>query len=68
VRDSLAAQLAVLIERTIDKRAGSMPRALLAEATTFPELYRRYFEEVVTPRRKVMYRLIDSAFEGIQAR
>src|ERR1700744_2100651 len=58
-RDNLAAQLAILIERTLDKRAGSMLRALLAEATTFPELYRRYFEEVVTPRRKVMYRLIE---------
>jgi AcrR family transcriptional regulator len=59
VRDNLAAQLAILIERTLDKRAGSMLRALLAEATTFPELHRRYFEEVVTPRRKVMYRLIE---------
>jgi AcrR family transcriptional regulator len=59
VRDNLAAQLAILIERTLDKRAGSMLRALLAEAATFPELYQRYFAEVVTPRRKVMYRLIE---------
>src|ERR1700735_5222573 len=28
VRDNLAAQLAILIERTLDKRAGSMLRAL----------------------------------------
>ena len=33
-------------------------RALLAEAGAFPELYRRYFEEIVTPRREVMYRMI----------
>jgi AcrR family transcriptional regulator len=68
VRDSLAAQLAVLIERTIDKRAGSMLRALLAEAATFPELYRRYFEEVVTPRRKVMYRLIEGGIASGEIR
>jgi Tetracyclin repressor-like, C-terminal domain len=30
-----------------------------ADPATFPELYRRYFEEVVTPRRKVIYRLIE---------
>ncbi len=57
-RDNLAAHLATLIERTLDKRAGSMLRALLAEASAFPELHRRYFEEIVTPRREVMYRLI----------
>jgi AcrR family transcriptional regulator len=57
-RDNLAAHLALLIERTLDKRAGSMLRALLAEAGAFPELYRRYFEEIVTPRREVMFRLI----------
>jgi AcrR family transcriptional regulator len=59
VRDNLTAQLAVLIERNLDKRAGSMLRALLAEACAFPELYRRYFEEIVTPRREAMYRLIE---------
>jgi AcrR family transcriptional regulator len=58
VRDDLAAQLAILIERTRDQRAGCMLRALVAEAGAFPELYRRYFEEIVTPRRKVMGRLI----------
>ncbi len=57
-RDNLAAHLAILIERTLDKRAGGMLRALLAEAGAFPELYRRYFDEIVTPRRAVMYGLI----------
>ncbi len=57
-RDNLAAHLAILIERILDKRAGSVLRALLAEASAFPELYRRYFEEIVTPRREAMYRLI----------
>jgi AcrR family transcriptional regulator len=57
-RDNLAAHLAILIERTLDKRAGGMLRALLAEAGAFPELYRRYFEEIIAPRRDTMYRLI----------
>ena len=35
-----------------------MLRALLAEAGAFPELHRRYFAEIVTPRREIMYRLI----------
>jgi AcrR family transcriptional regulator len=57
-RDDLTAHLAILIERTLDKRASSMLRALLAEAGAFPELARRYLEEIVAPRREVMYRLI----------
>jgi AcrR family transcriptional regulator len=56
--DDVADLLAVLIERTIDKRASSMLRALLAESGSFPELHRRYFEEIVRPRREVMYRAI----------
>jgi hypothetical protein len=35
-----------------------MLRALLAEAATFPELHRRYFAEIVTPRRESMYQII----------
>jgi hypothetical protein len=57
-RDDLTAHLAILIERTLDQRASSMVRALLAEAGAFPELARRYLEEIVAPRREVMYRLI----------
>ena len=57
-RDDMAAHLRILIERTLDKRASSMLRALLAEAAAFPELHRRYFDEIVAPRRDVMYRII----------
>lgn len=57
-RDDLTAHLAILIERTLDQRASSMVRALLAEAGAFPELARRYLQEIVAPRREVMYRLI----------
>ncbi len=57
-RQDITAQLAILILRTLDARAGSMLRALLAEAGAFPELHRRYFEEIVTPRREVMYGII----------
>ncbi len=64
-RDNLAAHLSTLIERTRDKQAGSMLRALLAEAGAFPELRRRYFEEIVAPRREVMHRLIR---QGIASR
>jgi AcrR family transcriptional regulator len=52
--DDLADHLAVLVERTMDKRASRMLRALNAEAETFPELHRRYFEEIVGPRREAM--------------
>jgi AcrR family transcriptional regulator len=57
-REDLAAHLAVLIERTLDPRASAMVRALLAEAHAFPELHRRYFSEIVTPRREAMYRIL----------
>jgi AcrR family transcriptional regulator len=51
VREDVTELLAVLIERTLDERAGRMLRALNAEAQHFPELHRRYFEEIVEPRR-----------------
>jgi Tetracyclin repressor-like, C-terminal domain len=35
-----------------------MLRALLAETAAFPELHRRYFAEIVTPRRESMYQII----------
>src|ERR1700722_10143641 len=44
--DALVAHLAVLTERTLDKRASHILRALNAEAEMFPELHRRYFEEI----------------------
>src|ERR1700722_6141934 len=56
--DDVANHLAPIVERTIDKRASRMQRALLAEVEAFPELQRRYFEEIVAPRREAMYRAI----------
>jgi AcrR family transcriptional regulator len=57
-REDLIADLAVVIERTLDERANSMLRALLAEAGAFPELHRRYFQEVVVPRREYMHGIV----------
>jgi AcrR family transcriptional regulator len=57
-RDDIEAHLEALIERTIDGRASGMLRALLAEARGFPEVYFRYFEEIVAPRREAMYRIL----------
>ena len=53
-REDVTALLAVLIERVLDKRASHMLRALNAEADAFPELHRRYFDEIVAPRRDAM--------------
>src|ERR1700677_1794300 len=54
--DDVVNHLATLVERIIDKRASRMQRALMAEVEAFPELQRRYFEEIVGPRREAMYR------------
>lgn len=53
-REDVTALLAALIERVLDKRASHMLRALNAEADAFPELHRRYFAEIVAPRRDAM--------------
>jgi AcrR family transcriptional regulator len=52
--EDVTALLAVLIERVLDKRASHILRALNAEADAFPELHKRYFEEIVAPRRDAM--------------
>src|ERR1700689_3033751 len=39
VREDLVALLSILAERTLDRRANSMLRALTSEAGAFPELY-----------------------------
>jgi AcrR family transcriptional regulator len=57
-REDVIALLAVLIERVLDKRASHMLRALNAEAEEFPELHRRYFDEIVAPRRDAMNQAI----------
>jgi hypothetical protein len=43
-RDDLTAFVAFLAERSLDRRASSMLRALQAGACAFPGLYRRYFD------------------------
>jgi AcrR family transcriptional regulator len=53
-REDVTALLAVLIERVLDKRASHILRALNAEADAFPELHKRYFQEIVAPRRDAM--------------
>jgi AcrR family transcriptional regulator len=58
VLDDVAQHLAVMAERTVDKRASRMRLALTAEAEVFPELHRRYFEEIVAPRREAMFNAI----------
>jgi AcrR family transcriptional regulator len=57
-REDVIALLAALIERVLDQRASHMLRALNAEAGEFPELHRRYFAEIVAPRRDAMNRAI----------
>jgi AcrR family transcriptional regulator len=63
VRDDLAALLRVLAERVADERAGSMLRALNAEAAAFPRLHDRYFEEIVAPRRAAMKQVLRRGVE-----
>lgn len=58
VREDLAAYLAALIQRTLDPRAAAVLRALQAEAAAFPELHRRYFDEIVAPRRQAVYGIL----------
>ena len=67
-REDLTAHLDVLVERTLDHRASSMLRALLAEAAAFPELHRRYFAEIVTPRRESMYQIIRRGIDNGEIR
>jgi AcrR family transcriptional regulator len=57
-REDVIALLAALIERVLDQRASHMLRALNAEADAFPELHRRYFDEIVAPRRDAMNRAL----------
>jgi AcrR family transcriptional regulator len=57
-REDVMVLLAALIERVLDKRASHMLRALNAEAEEFPELHRRYFDDIVAPRRDAMNQAI----------
>ncbi|MGH3193326.1 MAG: TetR/AcrR family transcriptional regulator, partial [Streptosporangiaceae bacterium] len=53
-RDDVTDLVAVLAERAGDRRASVLLRALNAELETFPGLHKRYFAEVVAPRREAM--------------
>jgi AcrR family transcriptional regulator len=53
-REDVTTLLTALIERVLDKRASHILRALNAEADAFPELHKRYFDEIVAPRRDAM--------------
>jgi AcrR family transcriptional regulator len=53
-RDDLIMLVQVLAERVVDNRSSHMLRALNAEAAAFPQLHRRYFDEIVAPRRAAM--------------
>jgi len=66
--DDVAEHLAVLAERTVDRRASRMRLALNAEAEVFPELHRRYFEEIVAPRREAMFKAIRRGIESGEIR
>src|SRR5580658_5158643 len=66
--DDVVNHLATLVDRTIDTRASRMQRALLAEVEVFPELHRRYFEEIVAPRREAMYRALRRGIESGEIR
>jgi AcrR family transcriptional regulator len=61
--EDLAGLLELVVERTMDKRANRMLRALNAEAEAFPELFSRYYEEIVAPRREAVYRAIQRGVE-----
>ncbi len=57
-RQDVTELLAVLAERVADRRASVLFRALNAELGAFPDLHRRYFAEVVAPRREAMNRAL----------
>jgi AcrR family transcriptional regulator len=57
-REDVSDLLAVLAERVGDRRASVLLRALNSELEAFPELHKRYFAEVVAPRREAMNRAL----------
>ncbi|HEY3687303.1 MAG TPA: TetR-like C-terminal domain-containing protein [Streptosporangiaceae bacterium] len=63
VRDDLVALLRSLAERVADHRASAMLRTLNAEAGAFPRLHRRYFTEIVAPRREAMNQVLRRGVE-----
>jgi len=67
-KDNVAKLLGVVVERVLDKRASNMLRALDAEAQAFPTLHRRYFEEIVAPRRAAMNLALRRGIESGEVR
>src|ERR1700684_4107656 len=57
-REDVSDLLAVLAERVLDRRGSLLLRALTSELESFPELHKRYFAEVVAPRREAMNRAL----------
>jgi AcrR family transcriptional regulator len=57
-REDVTDLVAVLAERAEDRRASVLLRALNAELGAFPDLHKRYFTEVVGPRREAMYQAL----------
>jgi AcrR family transcriptional regulator len=57
-REDVTDLVAVLAERAEDRRASVLLRALNAELGAFPDLHKRYFAEVVGPRREAMYQAL----------
>ncbi len=63
VRDDIVEILIVIAERAGDRRGAQMMRQLHAEASTFPELQRRYLDEVVAPRRAALLTVLHNGIE-----
>ncbi|MCU1346015.1 MAG: hypothetical protein JWL70_2281 [Acidimicrobiia bacterium] len=63
-RTEVTTLLTAMVEWALDARGAQMVRALSAEAVAFPQLLRRYFEEVVAPRRAAM---LSSLARGVAA-
>ena len=57
-REDVTELLVVLAERVSDRRASVLFRALNAELGAFPDLHKRYFAEVVAPRREAMHQAL----------
>jgi AcrR family transcriptional regulator len=67
-REDARRLLAVLIQRVLDPRASAMLRALNAEARAFPELHRRYFQDIVEPRRTAMNQTLQRGVDSGELR
>ncbi len=63
-REDIIELLSVMVERAVDVRATHMLRALNAEASVFPQLQRRYLDEVVAPRRTALLAVLKRGVES----